>query len=130
MYCLREGVYVTTVLLSISFAIIAIFFTYKLILFYTKTMIQIAVDHKHRETEIITESGLVPPQWKNALLVRFGSPGVAKWFAMRRLRKLISYFRHTPLVSDEASREIVLRKLLMIQETWRTKDWIELFPYE
>lgn len=103
---------------------------YGLILLFSKRMIQMAVDTKHRETEIISQSGLAPPQWNSRLLVRSGYPKLAKWVAMRRIRKLISYFRYTPLVADEESRSVVLKTLSQVQQSWRTKEWREIYPYQ
>ena len=120
------GPFLIYMLLMIGFIVLL----FRFIMSYTNTVVRQVVERKHQDTEAITFSGCAPPEWKKKLAVRSGNEGLAKLYAMRRIRRLINYFGHTPLVEDEDTRKEVVDTLKGIQEGWRNARWREIFPYE
>ena len=64
------------------------------------------------------------------LIVRLGHQGLAKAIAMRKIGRIIKYFKHTPIVEDDESREVLVKRLQSIQSQWKKVTWKEIYPYE
>ena len=119
-----------TVLIYIAGAIGMIVFMYWFVITLSRTAIRRTVEYRHRDSEVIVESGLVPPWWQRSLIVRLGSPRLAKRYALRRISRLVKYFKHTPLTDTEDTRAIVVGSLQDVRSQWRERSWEEIFPYE
>ena len=102
---------------------------FRFILGYTSKVTSILVESKHRDTDFIVNSHYAPVEWKKRLWVRLG-PAMAKAYALRRMRALIHYFQHTPLVEDEIARKTAVDTLRAIQNEWRSSTWAEIYPYK
>lgn len=67
------------------------------------------IARRHREAEHIIESGEPPDTW----------PGSHN--RIPRLDGLIAYFRQSPLVADEPTREFLLNELRAVRQTWEAE---------
>ena len=102
----------------------------KFIVAYTEKAVSFLVVSKHRDAEMIMDSGIAPPKWNRLGPFRFGPPALARYRALRRMSRIVKYFEHTPMVEDEEVRELILTKLRTIRDDWRGKDWRGIYPYE
>ena len=82
--------------------------------YYSFLMFQLLVERKHRDAEYLIETGLIPFEWKRKKIIRYGGNYLRKKYVLRRLKKLIMYFKRSPLVDSEESRTILLNKLQAI----------------
>lgn len=115
------------------FVVVTIVFVvlfYGFVVVYSQKVISFLVERKHRDAEMILNSGIAPPDWGKKGLARFGHSGLSKMIAMRKIRQIIHYFRHTPIVEDEESRELLVSRLQKIRESWKKMGWKEIYPYE
>ena len=103
---------------------------YGFVVVYSQKVISFLVESKHRDAEMILHAGIAPPDWGKKGIARFGHSGLSKTIAMRKMRKIIRYFRHTPIVEDEGSRELLVNRLQEIRESWKNMEWKEIYPYE
>jgi hypothetical protein len=110
--------------------VLFIFLLVKFILAYTARITEIAVGSKHQDAEQITFDGMVPQRWSSGRLAKVlvSSPARRKRMAMKRMQTLLRYFAHTPLVADDESREMLIKRLEYIRDDWRAKTPAELFP--
>jgi hypothetical protein len=84
---------------------------------YANRLVRTIVGHRHRDAAHIVETGEVPPRWAGRRPT--GSiRSVPRARHRRRLRALIAYFEHTPLVDGPESREAVLAGLRRAQDSW------------
>ena len=102
---------------------------YRGAILYTEKLVSVVVDRKHRDAEFILSSENAPPDWRKRGLARWASGPLAKRIALRRLNAIIRYFRHTPLVKDEESRELLIERLEGVNQSWQARDWKEIYPY-
>ena len=100
------------------------------ILVYAQTLLSLMLEGKHRDAEAILHSGLTPPAWGAKGGARFGRPGLSKWIALRKIRRIITYFQHTPLVENEEARALLVARLQRIRGRWQTMTWDNMYPYE
>ena len=74
--------------------------------YYSFLMFQLLVERKHRDAEYLIETGLIPFEWKRKKIIRYGGNYLRKKYVLRRIKKLIMYFKRSPLVDSEESRTI------------------------
>lgn len=110
--------------------IVFIFLLGRFIVFYSEKWISFLIDWKHRAAESILDSGLAPPNWKKKIFMRLGSSALAKYLALKKLSKLIRYFKHSPLVEDDEARDTIVSRLTEISDQWKEKSWENICPYE
>ena len=101
-----------------------------LMLRFAENMVGRTVGGNSEDAEQILATGCVPEAW----LVDFRGKrprvrrGMNKAKAMRRLRKLIRYYRGTPVVPDERSRAQTISSLRQTLDRWRGAPWSEILP--
>ncbi len=107
-----------------------VFLIIRFILAYSSKITEFAVGHKHQDAEQIISDGMVPERWivGGLLKGRLVSRKRLKRRAIRRMEVLIRYFTHSPLVSDDDSRDMLIKSLKYIRDDWREKSSAELFP--
>ena len=110
-------------------AAIVIFVMGLLIIKYAQFLVSVMVSRKHSETEHIIASESVPPRWRSGLFAYEILAPVAKFRSVRRLKNLVRYFGHTPLVEDESTRKQIVESLARIGEMWRGMVWKEIVEY-
>jgi hypothetical protein len=118
-----------TALVYTLVAIGLIVLMYWFVIAYGQAAIRRTVESRHRDAEIITESGIAPPWWKNRLVVRMGIPGLSKRYALWRIDRLVKYFKHTPLTDSEETRQRVVSSLREVRSQWRNGTWNDIYPY-
>lgn len=88
------------------------------------------VNAMHRAAEYILDTAKVPQEWMTPLpddrTREEKYKGQQKQKAIKKLRKLLSYFETTPCFSDAESREYVLGELRRIEQAWIQADWDEM----
>ena len=119
------GIFLLVIVLMIGFLLLL----FKFILSYTNFAVRLFVDSKHKDAEFILSSRMAPPEWKRRTAIRLG-PTAAKWYAIRRTKSLLNYFKRTPLIESEEARKIALNDLRSVLLEWRDKTWSEIFPYQ
>jgi len=95
----------------------------------------------HGAIEYIHTTGAVPPKWvepfrKTLQQLRRDDPQyqttrernarTARKSCLKKLAKLHKYVYNSSLVQDEETREILLKKLTAVRETWTKQDWNEI----
>jgi hypothetical protein len=95
----------------------------------------------HGTLEYIHTTGVVPPQWLKAFQKKHQqlqqsdsqyqssverNARSARKICLKKLAKLQKYVYRSSLVQDEETREILLKKLSDVRETWMKQDWNEL----
>ena len=118
----------TILLIIVGMVVFLVLFT-KFVLFYTEKAVSILVVSKHRDAEMIVDSGIAPPAWNRIGPIRLVLPQLARYRALRRMGRIIKYFEHTPMVENDEVRGIILTKLRTIRDDWRGKDWGGIYPY-
>ena len=93
-------------------------------------MIARLIDRTHTEAEVIVENGLVPVPWGKRLHARLLGGAVSKSLALRKLDKIIRFYRYSPLAQPGESKEIRLSRLQQIGAGWRKMRWEEIYPYD
>ena len=97
---------------------------------FAEKLVGRTVGGSSEDAEQILASGCVPETW----LVDFrGSRprvrrGMNKAKAIRRLRKLVRYYRGTPVVSDEGTRAQTICSLRAVLARWKATPWTEILP--
>ena len=116
-------------LILVVFAVF-IFFMGKLMVAYATKLTEIFVGSKHRDAEEILASGYLPMRW--LVNTRGKKPrmrrGVSKAGCIQKLKKIIDYFKRTPMVEDENTREQLLDRLKSILKTWVNAEFEEIKP--
>ena len=97
--------------------------------FYSFLMFQLLVEKKHRDAEYLIETGLIPFEWKRKKIIRYGGNYLRKKYVLRRIKKLIMYFKRSPLVDSEESRTILLNKLRAILSEWSNINSTNDYPW-
>lgn len=117
-------------LLFLAGFMLSIFLMVKFILAYTAKITEVAVGSKHEDAEQIIFDGLIPERWAAGGLAKVvaRSPAGRKRKALKKMNTLIRYFAHTPLVTDDESREMLIKRLEYVREDWQAKAPAELFP--
>ena len=96
--------------------------------YYSFLMFQLLVERKHRDAEYLIETGLIPFEWKRKKIIRYGGNYLRKKYVLRRIKKLIMYFKRSPLVDSEESRTILLNKLQAILSEWSNINSTNDYP--
>jgi hypothetical protein len=107
-----------------------IFLFYWLVIKYAETVVTLLVERKHWDAEMILNSGIAPPAWGKQGIARIGHHGLSKVVAMRKIGRIIKYFEHTPIVEDDESRDMVVKRLQSIKTQWKNMGWKDIYPYE
>ena len=84
----------------------------------------------HRQTELILETRKVPEEWVRRLKERRGNScdRTVRQEALKRMDRLLAYFRRAPVFSDDESRKQLLSQLQEIREEWLSLDSRSLLP--
>ena len=98
--------------------------------YYSFLMFQLLVERKHRDAEYLIETGLIPFEWKRKKIIRYGGNYLRKKYVLRRIKKLIMYFKRSPLVDSEESRTILLNKLRAILSEWSNINSTNDYPWQ
>ena len=98
--------------------------------YYSFLMFQLLVERKHRDAEYLIETGLIPFEWKRKKIIRYGGNYLRKKYVLRRIKKLIMYFKRSPLVDSEESRTILLNKLQAILSEWSNINSTNDYPWQ
>ena len=113
--------------LFIGIMMIILFISIK---YYSFLMFQLLVERKHRDAEYLIETGLIPFEWKRKKIIRYGGNYLRKKYVLRRIKKLIMYFKRSPLVDSEESRTILLNKLQAILSEWSNINSTNDYPWQ
>ena len=108
--------------------IVFIFLLGRFIVFYSEKWISVLIDWKHRSAESVLNSGFVPPDWKKNIFMMLGIDALAKYTALRKLKIIIRYFKRSPLVEDEETRETIVSRLTEVREQWKRMKWENICP--
>lgn len=123
------------VLLYIFIAIIAFILLVlgvgKLLLWISESMLYNSIEVKYQDAEFISDTHQVPPEWRkknntqnSATDFMYGGGGSiqipnSEWRKhIRRLKKLIRHFKNTQIISDEATRRLILSGLENAKKEW------------
>ena len=123
------------VLLYIFIAIIAFILLVlgvgKLLLWMSESMLYNSIEVKYQDAEFISETHQIPPEWRkkknrqNSVTdFMYGGGGSiqipkSEWRKhIRRLKKLIRHFKNTQIISDEATRRLILSGLENAKKEW------------
>lgn len=123
------------VLLYIFIAIIAFILLVlgvgKLLLWISESMLYNSIEVKYQDAEFISDTHQVPPEWRkknntqnSAADFMYGGGGSiqipkSEWRKhIRRLKKLIRHFKNTQIISDEATRRLILSGLENVKKEW------------
>ena len=98
--------------------------------YYSFLMFQLLVERKHRDAEYLIETGLIPFEWKRKKIIRYGGNYLRKKYVLRRIKKLIMYFKRSPLVDSEESRTFLLNKLQAILSEWSNINSTNDYPWQ
>lgn len=113
--------------LFIGIMMIILFISIK---YYSFLMFQLLVERKHRDAEYLIETGLIPFEWKRKKIIRYGGNYLRKKYVLRRIKKLIMYFKRSPLIDSEESRTILLNKLQAILSEWSNINSTNDYPWQ
>lgn len=123
-----------TVILVLVVSIVILVLVSRGIVAYSELLLRLLVERKHRDTEMITETDLAPPDWPRRISFRvlgfIGGKPAKKRMAMQRINRLISYFQRTPLVDDEDTRRLIVSQLTNARKLWKQRNWDEIYPYK
>ena len=102
----------------------------RIIIASAEKMVSHLVERTHREAEVILETGLVPASWGRKGPVRFTGGALSKFLALRKLDRIIRFYRYSPLAEDGDSRKLHLGRLQDIRAGWQKMEWNEIYPYQ
>ncbi len=94
----------------------------------------------HRDSECITNRGMVPPDWVTPWLEKIKAAEKkdsserfldalkekARLDCLKKMDKLIVHFKRTSIIEDEEVRGILIRQLSGTREKWQKQNWEEL----
>ena len=110
--------------------IVFIFLLGRFIIFYSEKWISLLIDWKHKSAESILSSGFAPPDWKKNVFSMLGIGALAKYNALRKLKVIIRYFKHSTLVEDDETRKTIVSRLTQVHEQWKPMSWENICPYK
>lgn len=103
----------------------------KLLLWMSESMLYNSIEVKYQDAEFISETHQIPPEWRkkknrqnSATDFMYGGGGSiqipnSEWRKhIRRLKKLIRHFKNTQIISDEATRRLILSGLENAKKEW------------
>jgi len=102
------------------------------------------VGEKHKGAEIIINTGMPPKNWiysTEKKIAKLEKDTVkpdkilkiqrkTKNACLKKLERLIKYFKTSPLVKDEETRKILLDELAKVHRAWKEEDWEEILTSE
>ena len=107
-----------------------IYLVHKFIIAYSTKLLSFFVSNNHKYADEIITSGYVPVDW--LVDVRGKKPRTRKRMnkvnALRRIRKIEKYFRHTSMVETEEVRAHILLRLKSVRKLWEQATWESLIP--
>jgi hypothetical protein len=120
--------------------VVAIVLIMRLLIWWTTSTVKNYVESRNRAAEAIADTGRPPDFWTHKLKLRIerlrSSPeGLAKArrveerakrICLRKVSKLMAYFKSTTLVEDEETRKILLDELQRAYDSWEKKNWEEM----
>ncbi len=84
------------------------------------------LERRQRDADFVLYTGRVPPTWVKGKPTGRLAVALARRRVMRRLARVIDYFKHTPLVASEAERETIVRQLGEARSRWKSSSWQEI----
>lgn len=84
------------------------------------------LERRQRDADFILYTGRVPPTWLRRRPAAAFAVAVARFRVLRKLARVESYFKHTPLVASEEERESILRQLGEARSRWKSAPWQEM----
>jgi len=120
--------------------VVAVVLIMRLLIWWTTSTVKGYVESRNRAAEAIADTGRPPEFWTHKPKLRIArlrsSPeGLAKArraeerakrMCLRKISKLMAYFKSTTLVEDEATRKILLDELQRAYDSWEKKNWEEI----
>jgi hypothetical protein len=92
-----------------------------------------AIERHQRDLEFLLFTGRIPPNWMPRKPLpaadestRSRAERRARRKALRNLKKLIGYYRHSPLVADEGERDSKIGRMKAVGESWKESQWEEI----
>lgn len=117
-------------MLSIIVLLIVFTLSFLLVLFGGKVLLQKLVDkavgQKHRHAQKIIETGVPPEEWFNGV----SESDSAKNRCLNKLTELIKYFKKTNIITDEETRDLLLKKLNNVYRQWQNQVFTEIINEE
>lgn len=103
----------------------------KLLLWISESMLYNSIEVKYQDAEFISDTHQVPPEWRKKNNTQNSATGSmydgggsiqipkSEWRKhTRRLKKLIRHFKNTQIISDEATRRLILSGLENVKKEW------------
>ncbi len=84
------------------------------------------LERRQRDADFILYTGRVPPTWLKRRPVGAFAVAVARFRVLRKLARVESYFKHTPLVASEQERESIVERLGEARSRWKSAPWEEM----
>jgi hypothetical protein len=85
------------------------------------------IDQMHRSAQFISEVSKVPPFWfSEAQRLNPRRASINRLSSLRRLKRLLHYYKHSTLVSDEETRYIIQKELTQVYNRWLSMNWNEM----
>lgn len=109
------GGFVVFVLLFYGFAV-----------WYSTSIVSAMIEKHHRNADFVINTGKVPPEWTRGVICRLFGRHIGKSIVVGRLRRIVRYFRFTPMVGDDETRTVILKKLEEIRVQWASSDWSDI----
>ena len=114
------------------------------LIWWTTKVIKVYIESKNRAAEEIVNSGRPPEDWLGKSLGKIKSlkanPGGmararrlekrVKKESIKRVSKLIDYFKTATLVQDEDTREMLMAELKAARDSWENKSLDEIMAAE
>ena len=102
------------------------------------------ISQRHMAVEQILNTGRAPQEWTQALQTRVAqaannhagerrlrrAKAKAKKETVAKLQSLANYFKRSPCVDSEETRQILLNDLLELMTRWRQSAWEDILPVE
>ncbi len=116
------------------YAIFGIGFTIFIVVMMLKAstrLIELFIGSKHADADEILQTRRIPTSWC-IKTPKKGAPSrrrITKRKALRRLWRVIKYFKRTPLVDTEETRARIIRDLGNVYRAWSEADLSSIMPF-
>lgn len=84
------------------------------------------LERRQRDADFVLYTGRVPPTWIKGKPQGSFAVAIARLRVLRRLARVIDYFKHTPLVASEQEREALVEQLREVRGHWKDAPWEEI----